>query len=460
MTEPRPTARLYLCDDEPLIRAWLETHLLEQGYEVRAFETGTSLVEAFRDQSADLVLLDLRLPDGTGLEFLQGLRQLDSTLPVIMMSAFGEVEIAVAAVREGAHHFLEKPIELAELLILIDSALERRRLVGELDRYRAESRWRFSDVTVVGRSQAMSDIVQLISRIGERATPSTILISGESGSGKEVVARAIHARGPRQGKPFLTVNCTVLPENLVESELFGHEAGAFTDARKQKKGLFELAEGGTLLLDEIGDMPAAAQATLLQVLETREFRRVGGVRGLAVDVHVVAATHRDLALAVEQGKFREDLFYRLNVLPIRIPPLRERPEDIAPLALHFTEVLCGDMGIEQRALSADALTALERYRWPGNARQLRNVIERTLMLHDKPTIELEHLPDEVLGETDNTQAVVLPSVGLQLAEVERDLIVQALARAKGNKSEAARLLGISRDTLRYRLEKYGVDPSS
>ena len=372
-----------------------------------------------------------------------------------MISAYGEVETAVAAVRAGAHHFLEKPIQLSALLLLIEQALESRKLRGELDQYRQGYSWQFQNVTLVGRSYGMRRIAELIARITDKGTSTNILIRGESGVGKDVVARAIHAHGVRRIRPFIAVNCTALPEHLVESELFGHEAGAFTDAREAKKGLFDLANNGTVFLDEVGDMPVAAQAKLLGFLETHSFRRVGGVRDIDVDVHVIAATNRDLEGRVARGQFREDLFYRLNVIPIQVPPLRERPEDVVPLCHHFGALLAREMRVPTRTFTPDALSALEHYSWPGNARELRNVIERALLLEDDEEIGLKHLPAEVQGAAqERAKVYMLPALGVNLDELERELIAQALERAGGNKSGAARLLGLSRDTLRYRLEKH------
>lgn len=454
-------ARIAVCDDELLIRLWLQEHLLEAGFDVQTFEDGTTLFEETGRDPADLVLLDLRLPDGSGLEFLSRLVERDRTLPVIMITAHGEVETAVQAVRAGAHHFLEKPVGLDELLLLIDQALEANRLMGEVERYREGNQWQFSDVALVGRSFALRRVAEVITRLALRGSPANVLIRGESGTGKDVVARAIHARGPRRSGPFIAVNCTALPESLVESELFGHQAGAFTDAREDKRGLFELAHGGTLFLDEVGDMPKSAQAKLLQVMEQHTVRRVGGLRDIPVDVHVVAATHRDLEASVSDGSFREDLFYRLNVVPITIPPLRERREDIAPLAHHFLDSLAKEMRMPGRHIAPDALRALEAHDWPGNARQLRNVLERILLLDDDDTIGRASLPPEVCGVGAIPSVALggfqLPPEGVRLEEVEKDLIRQALDRSGGNKSEAARLLGLTRDTLRYRVEKYGMD---
>jgi two-component system, NtrC family, response regulator AtoC len=453
-------ARIAVCDDEMLIRLWLEEHLSEAGYCVSTFEKAGDLLASLQDNPVELVLLDLRLPDGSGLDYLPRIKEIDAEIPVIMMTAYGDVEIAVRAVRAGAHHFLEKPIELAELLLLIEKALETTRLMSEVDRYRDGTRWQFSDVTLIGRSFAMRRVAETITRLALRGSPATVLVQGETGTGKDLVARAIHARGPRQDKPFIAVNCTALPESLVESELFGHQAGAFTDAREEKRGLFELAHGGTLLLDEVGDMPKPAQAKLLSVLETHVLRRVGGLRDIPIDVHVIAATNRDLEALVEAGEFREDLFYRLSVVAVYVPPLRERREDVAPLALHFLASLCLDMGLPTRRLSPDALGSMEAYDWPGNARQLRNLLERILLLDDRETVEMASLPPEFRIASgvhgDPGHSFVLPPDGVHLDTVERDLIRQALERTGGNKTRSARLLGLSRDTFRYRVEKHGL----
>ncbi len=454
-------ARIAVCDDEMLIRVWLEEHLRERGYDVVSFERGGELLNHLTEAGADLVLLDLRLPDGSGLDLLPEIKSIDDPPPVIMITAHGEVETAVQAVRAGAHHFLEKPVQLPELVLLIEKALESHRLVSEVNRYREGNRWQFAEVTLVGRSRAMRQAAEVITRLALRGSPANVLIQGDSGTGKDVVARAIHARGPRRSRPFIAVNCSALPESLVESELFGHQAGAFTDAREEKHGLFELAHGGTLFLDEVGDMPAPAQAKLLQVLERHVIRRVGGVHDIPVDVHVIAATNRDLEAAVEDGGFREDLFYRLNVVPIFIPPLRERPEDIAPLTLHLLDHLSKEMRLPLRRVTPEALGMLEAYAWPGNTRELRNVLERILLLADDPVIDVDNMPRELRGgggdSPPSTQPFVLPADGIDLDAVERDLIRQALGRTEGNKSQAARLLGLSRDTFRYRVEKFELD---
>jgi len=453
--------RVLVCDDEMLIRLWLVEHLADSNLRTEGVENAAELIAALKREAADLILLDLRLPDGDGMDVLERIKSIDPTVPVIMMTAYGEVETAVAAVRAGAYHFLEKPIVLPELILLIEKALESRQLRSEVDRFRDGCRWQFADVTLVGRSSALRRIADLITRVAAKGTPVNVLVSGESGTGKGVIARAIHARGPRRSRPFVSVNCTSVPENLVESELFGHEAGAYTDAKEAKRGLFEIADKGTVFLDEIGDMPKAMQSKLLHVLETHEFRRVGSVRSLEVDVHVITATNRTLEEAVAKGEFREDLFYRLNVINIHIPPLRERPEDIAPLAAHFADELCRDLGLPQREIAADGMAALERYAWPGNVRELRNVLERVLLLEDGDAITLSQLPAEIGGQgatngNGHAPTFVLPASGVDLETLEREFLCQALERTAGNKTSAARLLGLSRDTMRYRLEKYGI----
>ncbi|MFQ6047037.1 MAG: sigma-54 interaction domain-containing protein, partial [Gemmatimonadales bacterium] len=321
---------------------------------------------------------------------------------------------------------------------------------------RRQAGWQFADVEVVGRSSAMQHVVDMVGKVAA-SEGTTVLVRGESGVGKEVVARAIHARSARAEFPFLEINCTALPETLLESELFGHERGAFTDARQRKQGLLELGDRGTVLLDEIGDLPAGAQAKLLRFLETRSFKRVGGVRDISVDVRIIASTNRDLDVAVGDGSFRRDLFYRLNVFPIIIPPLRERAEDVEPLALHFLESMTTALRRPARKISREALRMLERYAWPGNVREVRNVVERAVILEEGEEILPEHLPDELrlgTGAVDLAPGFALPPGGIDLEQLEKDLIQQALVQAQGNKTRAASLLGMSRDTLRYRLEKY------
>ena len=454
--------RILIVDDEELLRLWLGDQLRVAGFDV--FVAG-SRREALRIVAAEapaVVLLDLRLPDTQGLEALEQLRKADRDMAIIIMTAYGEIETAVAAVKAGAYQFLQKPLSFEQLLVILDKALETWRLRHQVAGLRQMQRWASDKVTVVARSEAMARVMEWVDKVAA-ADPATALLQGESGTGKDLIARAIHDRSRRREAPFLRVPCTAIPENLYESELFGHERGAFSDARERKRGLVEVADGGTVLLDEIGDVPPAVQAKLLSFLETRTFRRVGGLVDLEVDVRIIAATNRDLAAAARSGTFRPDLFYRVNVLPQRLPSLRERCEDIAPLACHFLDQLSGEFHRATPRLALDALASLESYGWPGNARELRNVIERMLLLGEGSELLPEHIPLEVrIGSSAQPDhpagngAIALPTDGLDLEELERTLIQQALAAAKGNKTRAAQLLRLTRDTLRYRVEKYGI----
>ncbi len=455
MKNQRPL--ILVVDDEELILVWLGERLRAAGYAVATASTGAEAREMVRESNPALMLLDLRLPDGDGIQLLEGFRQIDRELVVIIVTAYGEIQTAVEAVKAGAYDFVEKPVEFDNLLLSIEKGLEKRRLRQQVAVLREQHRWRFADIDLVARSAAMGSIVEKLEKVA-RAESATILLSGESGTGKDLLARAVHAWSPRADHPFLEINCSALPENLVESELFGHERGAFTDARARKRGLAELADGGTLFLDEVGDMPPGTQPKVLRFLEDSRFKRVGGVSDIRVDVRVIAATNHDLDQMVETGAFRNDLYFRLKVVPIHIPPLRERPEDIEPLALFFVEKLCRDLKRDPVKLTESAVQQLENYSWPGNVRELRNILERVLILEDTPELRAEHLPIEV-HETGTASGQVsglhqLPSEGLRLEDVERDLIQQALARTRGNVTRAAALLGISRDTLRYRLTKF------
>ncbi len=455
--------RVLIVDDEELLRLWLGEQLRGAGFDV--FVAG-SRSEALRIAAAEapaIVLLDLRLPDTRGLEALEQLHKLDREMPIIIMTAYGEIETAVAAVKAGAYQFLQKPLSFEQLLVILEKALEAWRLQHQVDGLRQMHRRSSAAVTVVARSDVMRAVMEWVQKVAA-ADPATVLLQGESGTGKDLIARAIHERSARHDAPFLRVPCTAIPDNLYESELFGHERGAFSDARERKRGLLELADGGTVLLDEIGDVPLVVQAKLLSFLETRTFRRVGGLVDLEVDVRIIAATNRDLAAMAHESTFRPDLFYRINILPQCLPPLRERPEDIAPLALHFLDELSREFHRTPPGLAPEALGCLEAYHWPGNARELRNVIERVLLLEEGGTILPEQLPLEVrlggsargMESSRNGGGVALPTEGVDLEEVERTLIAQALEAARGNKTRAARLLRLTRDTLRYRLEKYGI----
>ena len=448
---------IVVVDDEDLIRTWLGEKLRAAGYAVETAATGAEGRRLVLSADPALMLLDLRLPDGDGIRLLQEFREIDRDLIVIIVTAYGEIETAVESVKSGAYDFVEKPVDFDTLLLTIEKALETRRLRRQVAAFREQHRWRFANIDLVGRSPALQSIVEIVEKVAQ-AESAAVLLTGESGTGKELVARAIHAQSPRSDQPFVEVNCSALPENLVESELFGHERGAFTDARSRKQGLAELADGGTLFLDEIGDMPAAAQAKVLRFLEDSRFKRVGGTSDIKVDARMIAATNHDLDRMVESGAFRSDLFFRLKVVPIHIPPLRERREDIVPLALFFVEQLSRDLKRDPATLTESALRLLEGYSWPGNARELRNVLERVLILGGPGDIRAEDIPVEIHepfpASPDYAYACDLPPEGLRLEDVERHLMRQALVRTSGNVTRAADLLGLSRDTLRYRLAKH------
>ncbi|TFG65633.1 MAG: sigma-54-dependent Fis family transcriptional regulator [Gemmatimonadales bacterium] len=452
--------RLLVVDDADLIRTCLGHALAASGYTVETAATCAEALRAVEATNPGIVVLDLRLPDGSGIDLLPKLHAIDPDLVVVMVTAFGEISTAVEAVKAGAHDFLEKPIELDTLRLVISRALETRQLREQIAALREQHRWRFANVEIIGRSERMQEVMSMVEKVAD--AESTVLIEGESGTGKELVAKAIHARSYRRDNPFVEINCTALPENLVESELFGHERGAFTDARERKKGMVELAHTGTLFLDELGDMPLGTQAKLLRFLEDAYIRRVGGTKDIPVDVRVVVATHRDLEHMVELGTFRSDLYFRLNVFPILIPPLRERPEDIAPLASYFVDKLWRDMRRTRPVtLEESAITALEGYDWPGNVRQLKNLLERVMIIEETSEIKAEHLPRDLgrtrMSHAEGDRLMVLPTEGVRLEDVERALIEQALHRTAGNVTAAAAMLGLTRDTLRYRLDRHGLD---
>ncbi len=458
---PTP-ATVLVVDDEHLIRWSLEQQLRREGYGVLLAETGAEALQKAQADPPDLVLLDVRLPDADGLEILESLRAANPEAPVIMITAHGGVESAVRAMKLGAHDYINKPFDMEELKLTVRKALETKTLRRDVARFQAEvSRGARRD-DIVGVSRVVGDLKALIRRIAE-SDATTVLLEGESGTGKDLVARVIHFESARASAPFLAVNCVALPEHLLESELLGHEKGAFTDAKSLKKGLFEQADGGTVYLDEIGDMKPGLQAKLLRLIEEKTFRRVGGMRDLQVDVRIIAATNRDLAAAIEAGDFRKDLYYRLKVFPIHLPPLREHPEDILPLAWYFIARFNREMRREVLDIHPEAQACFRGYLWPGNVRELRNVLERAMILATGDELKVEHLPAEIRAgamkppaPTPHAPAVTLPPEGLSLEEVERDLVRMALEATDGNQVRAARLLGISRDALRNRMKKFGL----
>ena len=458
---------ILVVEDEAVLGRNLAAALQNAGHVAQLCASGAEGLAAARTSNPDLVLMDLRLPDGSGLDFLEQILEIAHRVPVVMMTAYGSVAEAVEAMRRGAVDYLQKPLDLGELRLLIDRVLAQQRRDRELDYLRARDR--VTGGGMVGADPRLLAIFQQIERLRDADLPPgkrpTVLLTGESGTGKGVVARRIHE--VLGGGAFIDVNCTAMPASLVEAELFGHERGTFTDAKVARTGLFEAAEGGTLFLDEIGHMEPGIQAKFLKAIEEKRIRRLGATRDREINVHVIAATNRDLDEAVEQGEFREDLLYRLRVLAFEIPPLRERRADIHALAKSFCHEFGQLYGGSDRQLTDEARAELESYSWPGNVRELRNVMERAVLLSSGPSLDGEVIAQilrpnsrgEVAapGDGSKAQAFALPAEGIRLEDVERSLLEQALASADGNRTKAARLLGLSRDTFRYRLEKFGIE---
>ena len=445
--------RILIVEDEEKLRRVLELQLASAGYET---DKAGSAEEALRvADNADLVLTDLRLPGMDGLELLGRIRRRNERTPVIVMTAFGTVESAVEAMKAGAVDFLLKPFSLDHLTAVVAKALEVSALRDENRKLREELGRRYLFDNIIGHSPGMQDIFATILRVAP--TRATVLLCGESGVGKDLIARAIHFHSPRRDRPFVKINCTALPENLMESELFGYEKGAFTGANSVKPGRFEAADTGTVFLDEIGDVPPTMQVKLLRVLQEREFERLGSNKTRHIDVRVVAATNVDLREALEQGTFREDLYYRLNVMPMNIPPLRERKEDIPFLAEHFVGKIAADQGTRARSISEGAISRLRDYHWPGNVRELENVIERSMLLAPGETLETQDIRLDLAPRARGANQETFLPEGMTLDEFEQNLIREALRRSGGNKSQAARLLGLTRNALRYRLAQMGLE---
>jgi len=458
-------SRILVVDDELSMRELLEIFFIQHGHDVMVASDGTQGVQALTQHEFDLVITDLRMPGTHGMIVLQRCRELYPETPVIVMTAYASTETAIQAMKVGAYDYFSKPFQLDAVKVVIDKALERRELVKENRVLRAELEQQAKPSGLIGRSHAMKDVFSLIRRVA--ATRTNVLILGASGTGKELVARAIHDQSDRAKNPFLVINCAAIPENLLESELFGHRKGAFTGATVDKEGMFQAAHGGTLLLDEIGDMPPGMQAKLLRVLQERKVKRVGDFEEVPVDVRVLAATNSDLEEAVNDGRFREDLFYRLNVISVDLPPLRDRPSDIPLLAHHFLRKYTQEFGKRVDRISPDVIQRLLRHGFSGNVRELENLIERAVALAEGTEISLEHLPPGLGDMPSNTGSLdslmELPVGGLQLDAVihqlEQHLIEKALERTGGRKKDAASLLGITFRSLRYRLDKIDVgDP--
>jgi DNA-binding NtrC family response regulator len=449
--------RILVVDDEPGLRQSLGLLLTDAGYAVTAEQDGKRALDRALAEGFDLVLCDVRMPEMDGLTFLRNYRQRGGNALVIMMSAYGGEDAAIAAMKEGAYDYLPKPFRPDEVVLTLRKAEERERLRQEVAGLKAQLAAGPEERGLIAESAAMRQALALVARVAEHAT--TVLITGESGTGKEVIARAIHRASPRATRPFIGVNCAAIPEALLESELFGHVRGAFTGATADKAGLFEQAGGGTLLLDEIGELPVALQAKLLRVLQENEIRRVGDQKVRRVDARVLAATARDLESEVRRGGFREDLFYRINVVAIELPPLRERTEDIAPLARHFAARLAQRFG-RPLSLSDGAITWLEQQEWPGNVRELENAIERAAVLNEKPVLEPRDFEkSDTRSDIGSGSGGGEPGDGTLKSVVEvaeRQAIADALQAAQGNRREAAKRLGVSLRTLFYKIDRYGI----
>ena len=476
-----------MVDDERMIRWSIQQALSKDGHSVTAVETGEEAVAQASDEMPDLVFLDITLPGIDGVEVLRRLKAIEPSVAVVMVTATDEVKTAVEAMRLGAYDYVSKPFDLDRLRVIAQNALDRHELRQEVEFHRKESVKRYGFHRIVGPSGKLAAVVEIARKVA-KSDAATVLLQGESGTGKDLLAQAIHYESRRANRPFIPINCTALPTELLESELMGHEKGAFTDAKAAKKGLFEVADGGTIYLDEIGDMKVDLQSKMLRFIETKTFKRVGGHRDIEVDVRIIAATNRDLQAAVRSGAFREDLFYRLNVIPIEMPPLRDRREDILPLAEHFLSLLNEDVKRKVHGFTEGTRSALAEYDWPGNVREMRNLIERALILGEGEYLEIAPLPamsggrrsiarnekeapvpgvsglpaDEA-GEvgpggapaTDDVASFSLPGKGVVLEEVEKSFIIQALDSQEGNQTRAAQMLGLTRDALRYRMKKFG-----
>jgi DNA-binding NtrC family response regulator len=451
-------ASILIVEDEAKMRRLLELNLGEEGFTTHAAADAETGLKLLSQEKIDMVVTDFKLPGMNGLEFLQAIKRVDASLPVVIMTAYGSVESAVEAMKVGASDYVLKPFSLAEMVLVIRKELDACKLRDENRSLREALGHRYEYANVVAQGEKMQAVLALVERVAP--TNSTVLLGGESGVGKDLIARAIHEHSHRASGPFIKINSTAIPENLLESELFGYEKGAFSGATTSKPGKFELADKGTLFLDEIGDVPPAIQVKLLRVLQERQFERLGGTKTLKVDVRLIAATNRDLRAALEEGTFREDLYYRLNVVAIDIPPLREHKEDIPALANFFLERFARGSGKPVRGITPAAMRLLMDFHWPGNVRELENILERGVTLSSGPMLEASdiHLDTRPANHQAGS-APVIPE-GMTLDKWEQEIIREALRRANGNKSQAARALGLSRNALRYRLSQMGVNDTT
>ncbi len=452
---------ILIVDDDEVMRETLSDVLRKRGYEIFLASSGSEVLSAIKKNIVDLVLLDMRLPDIDGLEVLKQIKEFDTEILVMMMTAYSDIQTAVSAMKSGAYHYINKPFELEELKLLIEKGLETKSLINEVRRLRRQQREEYQNIHIHGVSPQIQYVRELIGMIS-KTQKTSVLIQGESGTGKELAANAVHYTSKRSNRPLMKINCSAIPDSLLESELFGYEKGAFTDAKNTKKGLFELADGGTVFLDEIGDMKPFLQSKILRFLETQSFMRVGGEREIKVDVRIIAATNKDLETLVREGTFRKDLYYRLKVMVIEMPPLRDRPEDILVLSNLFIEENNREHGKNVRGFSNDAKKFMTQYHWPGNVRELRNVMERAMILTDQEFIQQEHLPFELRhnherADLRNPHPYPVELDGdMSLSHVEKIHISKVLERLEWNKSKAAKFLGISRATLREKIKRYDL----
>ncbi len=471
-----PKEKILIVDDEKLVRWALQQKCVENGYQTFEAENGAAALQIVQAESPEIILLDVHMPGLSGIEVLDQIKQSGHSPAVIMITAAPQLEDVKAALMMGAYDFVSKPLNLEELAVTIENAAETTRLRGEVETLRGEVRRGAGYHEVVGISRKITELMKFVNKVAA-SEASTILVQGESGTGKDLIAKAIHYQSRRQEKSFVAINCSAIPETLMEAELFGHERGAFTDAKAMKKGLFEVADGGTLFLDEIGELSQLLQAKLLRVLEDQVIRRVGGVRDIQVDVRVIAASNRDLERAVREGHFRQDLYYRLAIISIYLPPLRERKEDILPLVDFFIGFYNRKFRKSIRGITDATRRLLLSYRWPGNVRELRNAVERAMILEEEPLLRPEGLPfsvtDQSAGLTSFEHAaspdsppapengrrippLSIPEGGTSLEGMEREMVTLALHQAHGNQTHAARLLDISRDALRYKMKKFSL----